>query len=75
MPIFEYTVDGEAQQTDKHQLTVREILTNAGVNPNERYLIELHGKDQVPLHDLSAVVQMHQGLKFITAFIGPVPVA
>ena len=75
MPTFDYTVDGEPQKTDKHQLTVREILTNAGVNPNERYLIELHGKEQVPLRDLDATVQIHEHLKFITAFIGPVPVA
>lgn len=75
MPTFDYTVDGEPQQTDQHELTVRKILENAGVNPTERYLIELRGKEQFPLRDLDATVHINEHLKFITAFIGPVPVA
>lgn len=75
MPTFDYTVDGEPQETDEHELTVRQILEGAGVNPSERYLIELHGKDQVALRDVDAKVHMHERQKFITAFVGPVPVA
>jgi hypothetical protein len=75
MPTFLYAVDGEPQQTDQHVLTVRQILSNAGVNPVERYLIELRGKEQFPLHDLDAEVHISENEKFITAFIGPVPVA
>jgi len=72
---FTYTVDGEPLETDKHELTVRQILEGAGVNPAERYLIELRGDEQVPLKNLDEEVHMHEHMKFITAFIGPVPVA
>lgn len=75
MPTFDYTVDGEPQQTDEHELTVRAILQAASIDPAERYLIELVGKNQRPLRDLDEVVRMHERMKFITAFIGPVPVA
>lgn len=75
MPTFDYTVDGEPQKTTKHELTVAEILSAAAVDPAERYLIELVGKVQRPMKNLEEVLHMHEHMKFITAFIGPVPVA
>lgn len=72
---FEYTVDTEAQSTHEHQLTAGQILTNAGLNPAERYLIELHGKEQVPHKDPADVIHMREHAKFISAFVGPVPVS
>ncbi len=45
---FTYTVDGEPQTTAEHQLTVRQILVNAGLNPETRYLIQIEGNHQVP---------------------------
>lgn len=73
---FDYTVDGEAQHTDKHEMTAGQILIAAKLDPAVRYLIELHGKDQVSYKDRTdAIIHMHEKQTFITAFIGPVPVS
>jgi len=75
MNSFEYTVDGEVQHTTAHDLTAGQILSNAGLKPAERYLIELKGKDQVPYKDPTTLVHLHEHAKFVSAFIGPVPVS
>lgn len=76
MPQFEYTVDGIPQQTSEHKLTPRAILVNAGLNPSERYLIQLHGKDQQSYKDaMDTAIQMHEKAKFITASVGPTAVS
>lgn len=72
---FDYTVDGEPQTTSAHELTAGQILTNAGLNPAERYLIELRGAEQVPYKNPAVEVHMHAHAKFVSAFIGPVPVS
>jgi len=46
MPSFDYTVDGEPQHTSEHELKAGQILSNAGLDPTQRYLIELVGKEQ-----------------------------
>jgi hypothetical protein len=73
--VFHYTVDGEDQQTTEHQLTPRQILTNAGLDPAERCLVEVHGKDQNKLTDLDAPVHIHEGQVFVTVNCGPKPVS
>lgn len=76
MHMFEYTVDGEAQQTSSHELTARQILVSAKLDPAQRYLIELHGKEQVSYKDNpDTPIHIHEHQKFITAYIGPVPVS
>lgn len=74
MKTFEYSVDGEPQTTTEHELTAAKILSDAGLDPTQRYLIELKGKHQERLAN-DAVVHMHEHMKFVTAFIGPVPVS
>jgi hypothetical protein len=74
MKTFEYTVDGETQSTSEHTLTAEQIRRNAGLDPVQRYLIRLDGKNQKKL-EMSDVVHMHEHMKFVTAFIGPVPVS
>ncbi len=72
MQSFDYTVDGEPQQTTSHELTPRQILENAKLDPSQRYLLELHGKEQVSYKDkLDTPIHMHEHQKFITAYIGP----
>ncbi|HXG60636.1 MAG TPA: hypothetical protein VNO22_04640 [Planctomycetota bacterium] len=74
--VFDYTVDGEPQETSSHQLTPRQIVKNAGLDPEQRYLIEIRGKDQTSYKDkMDEPIQIHEKQKFITAFIGPVPVS
>ena len=74
--VIHYTVDGEPQQTTEHQLTPRQIIANAGLNPAERYLVEIRGNHQVPYKDkMDDPIKLHENQKFVTVFTGPVPVA
>lgn len=75
-PTFTYTVDGDARTTSEHQLTPRQILIEAGLDPSERFLIEVKGKNQESFSDrMDVPIHIHQNQKFITAFIGVVPVS
>ena len=75
-PTFTYTVDGDPRTTTEHQLTPRQILTEAGLDPSERFLIEVKGKEQESFSDrMDTPIHIHQHQKFITAFIGVVPVS
>jgi hypothetical protein len=73
---IEYTVDNEIQHTAERELKAGKILTKAGLNPKERYLIELK-KDggHEDFKDPETVVHIHEHEKFVSAFIGPVPVS
>lgn len=77
MPTFVYTVDGVEQHTDAHELTPRTIVTSAGLNANERYLIELKSdRKQVSYKDsMDTLIHVHQHQEFITASLGPTPVS
>ena len=76
MATFHYTVDGEPQETEAHQLTPNQILTHAGLDPGTHYLVEIkgdtkesfQGKGEVELH-------MHEGMVFVSVFTGPTPVS
>ncbi len=75
MPTFEYTVDGEPQHTSEHELTAEAILRNAELDPSQRYLIEIKGNHQEAHRDPATRIHIHQHQRFVTAFIGPVPVS
>ena len=71
-----YTVDGDPQTTGEHKLTPRQILINASLDPAERYLIEIKGKHQESYQNrMDAPIPVHDSQKFISAFVGPVPVS
>jgi hypothetical protein len=74
--VFDYTVDDEPQETSEHVLTAEQILRNAGLDPAQRYLIELRGKHQESYEGRpTAEIRMHEKMKFITAGTGPTPVS
>lgn len=74
--VFNYTVDDEPQETSEHLLTAEQIVRNAGLDPAQRYLIELRGKDQESYEGrMGTEIRMHEKMKFITAGIGPTPVS
>ena len=74
--IIHYTVDGEPQQTMERELTPRQILTSAGLNPAERYLVRIEGKHQESYKDrMDEPIHLHENEKFVTVFTGPVQVA
>ncbi len=74
--VIHYTVDGEPQTTTERELTPRQIIKNAGLNPDERYLVEIRGREQVSYKDNPGTpIHLHEHEKFVTVFIGPVPVS
>lgn len=77
MPEFKYQVDGEPQETDKHELTPNEILKKAGYDPQKYYLVEIEGQKQISFKDKgNEEIHMHEHMKFITVLIqGGVPLS
>jgi hypothetical protein len=75
--VIHYTVGDEPQTTTERTLTPRQIMTNAGANPEENYLVEIRGKEpRVSYKDRPDVsIHMHEGQKFIVVFVGTVPVS
>ena len=76
MPVFDYTVDGEALSTSELVLTPILILKNAGLDPSTHYLIEIDGNSQKSFKDDPNVsVHMHEHMKFVSVFTGSTPVS
>jgi hypothetical protein len=77
MPEFQYSVDDESQSTDLHQMTPTQILTNAGIDSNSHYLVQIiSGKKEVSYKDKpEEIIHMHQHMKFISISTGPTPVS
>jgi hypothetical protein len=71
-----YTVADEPQTTTERTLTPRQIMSNAGINPDENYLVEILGRERKSYQDKpNDPIHMHEGQKFVAVFIGPVPVS
>lgn len=76
MASFDYTVDGEAQTTDQHQLTPDQILTAAALDPATHYLVEIKGAVKESFQGKGGTeLHMHQQMTFISVFTGPTPVS
>jgi hypothetical protein len=76
MKVFTIFVDDEAIETAEHKLTVREVLTLAGISPDSYYLVEVNGKHQVSFQNkLDETVNIHEKAKFVTVSTGPTPVS
>jgi len=76
MPTFNYTVDDEAQSTNLHEMTPRQILTNAGIDPASHYLVQIEGNHKVSYEkNPDETIHMHQHMKFISVSTGPTPVS
>lgn len=75
--VIHYRVDDEPQETTKHIMTPTEIMGKAKVDPKTHYLIRLIGeKTQESYKDRpDAKIHMHEGMRFITASLGPTPVS
>jgi hypothetical protein len=76
MPTFDYTVDDEPQSTTEHQLTARQILQKAGIDPLSHYLVQLLGNHKESYQNKpDEVIHMHEHMKFISISTGPAPVS
>lgn len=74
--VIHYTVDGEPQETTEHQLSPRQIVVNAGLNPDERYLVEIKQRGEISYQDkMDVPINMHEHQKFVTFPVGSTPVS
>jgi hypothetical protein len=74
--VIHYKVGDEEQETTERSLTPREIMSKAGINPDENYLVEIIGRERKSFKDTpDKPIEMHDGMKFVTVFVGPVPVS
>lgn len=65
MPEIHYTVDGKPQKTAEVELTAAQILRNAGLNPEESYLVEIRGDRRESYHDHPhQAIHLHQDQQF-----------
>lgn len=69
-----FYVDGERIEVHTHELTVREILDVAGLDPNDHYLVELRGHDRIEYKDLNQTLNLHEHERFCSVYHGQTPV-
>jgi len=73
---FTVTVDGEPVEIPRKDVTPRDILTAANLDPTERYLIEKHGNQTTSYKDkLDEPIKVHENQTFLTGRLGPVTVS
>jgi hypothetical protein len=71
-----FTVNGESVETTERELTVRQILILATLDPEIHYLVEKRGHNQEIEHrDLSEQIHVHEKQEFLAFFTGPTPVS
>jgi hypothetical protein len=76
MPQFNYIVDDEPQATSSHELSAKQILENAGIDPASHYLVQIEGDHRVSYqNDPDKLIHMHEHMKFISVSTGPTPVS
>lgn len=76
--VFNYTVDGEPEMTDKKTLSANEILILVGLNPADYYLVQINPDDtQTSYKDNpdEPIIINCTGLKFVSAYRSATPVA
>ena len=74
--VIHYTVSDEPQTTTERELTPTQIMTNAGINADENYLVEIRGRERFPYKDKpNAPIHMRENQQFVVVFVGPVPVS
>ncbi|TDB38237.1 MAG: hypothetical protein D9V44_09440 [Actinobacteria bacterium] len=73
---FEISIDGEEYTLTQKEMPATEILSLAGKSYDAFYLVEMRADHtRAEYKDGSAVVKLHNGLKFITVHVGPTPVS
>lgn len=74
--LIHYAVNDEPQSSTSRELTPRQIMEKAGVNPAENYLVRIKGRERISYKDNpDSPIELHEDEKFITIFTGPVPVS
>lgn len=69
-----YFINGERQETDVRELTVRDVLFSGGFRPPEQYRL-VRDKGSFTYPSLESKVEIHKGEHFTALFQGPTPVS
>jgi hypothetical protein len=72
---YRITIDGEEHIVTEDELTVRQLLELAEVDPQNHVLVQIIGRKQIRHEDLDEVIKMKSGLRFVTVSKEPTPVA
>lgn len=74
---IEFTVDGEAVETTERERTPRQILTLAGLDPAQHYLVLVKGGRPETSYETTpdAPIHLHPGIEFASVFTGPTHVS
>lgn len=76
MKEFKFTVDDESFTTTAHELSANDIIKIASLDPQNYYLVEIHGHDQVSYKDRATdTIHIHEKSKFISVYDGETPVS
>lgn len=73
-PPVTFTIDGEEFSTDDRRQTAADLLTLAGVDPEDHDLAQVVGQGERREFDNTEEIQLRPDAKFITVFNGPTPV-
>ncbi|MHB8812489.1 MAG: hypothetical protein ACYDAE_04410 [Steroidobacteraceae bacterium] len=74
--VIHYKVNDDDQETTEHVLTPRQIMSKAEIDPDQNYLEEIIGGTRKSFKDSpDAQIHMHEHQRFITVYVGPVPVS
>ncbi len=73
---IDFTVDGEQVTTTARELTPRQILTLAKIDPATHYLVQIDGRHRVSYEaEPDTPIHVHEDAKFISVSTGPTPVS
>jgi len=71
-----FTVDGEPFATKEDDLTPREIMVLAKIDPANHFLTLVKGREQISYEGKNDVeIEMHDHIVFVSAKTGPTPVS
>lgn len=69
-------IDDEKFKVEERSMTVTELLALIGLDPEESYLVELHGNgEQKKYEGADEEIRLHNGIRFVSADRAPAEVA
>lgn len=73
----EFTVDGEELKTTERELTPRQILELAELDPTQHYLVLVKGGKPDTSYETTpdTPIHLHPGIEFASVFTGPTHVS
>ncbi len=64
--LIHYTVDGEEEATTQEEMTPRDILESAGLDPERHYLVCAEGDQRKEFRHLDEPIWLHEHSRFVT---------